>query len=283
MIPFDTIDDARRGIASVGRGALLSKFDWAEAYRACKVCPSDWDKLGFCFNKKFYCDLSVAMGLRSAAFIQGRIAGVFKWILCRFCKIKHFYFYADDALLVEHPSDASKTTALIEWFYKILGIPLSLSKREGPCPCLKFLGFIFDTLSMEMRVPEEKILEIRKLIKSFLSRPKCKARDLKSILGKLIFISQAVPAGRAFVSRFIELIPKVYNPHQHIRINSEARLDAMWWDRFLDSYNGINLIREEICVDSNDLMFACDASLEAGGCFCGKNWTFVRWEEPQKS
>ena len=49
-----------------------------------------------------------------------------------------------------------------------LGVPLALEKVEGPTTCLTFLGITLDTSSMEIRLPEEKLLRIRSEVSRWL-------------------------------------------------------------------------------------------------------------------
>ena len=276
-ISFDSIDDAKKLIAKLGRGCLLSKFDWEDAYRAIKIAPEDWHLLGFKFEGYYYCDVTCPMGCRSRARIQGQLAGVFKWALGKEKGIYDLLFFADDSLLVSKQENAAQDAKSTEEFYFEMGIPLSLIKREGPIINLKFLGMLFDTIILEMRVPPEKITDVLIILESFISKPKCTQRDVQSLVGKLIFISQAVPAGRAFCSRFLNLLSKFKKPSHRLRVTCEARLDAEWWLKFLKQFNGTSVITLDHHIDSKDLMFACDASLSGGGFFMGRQWSYVKW------
>ena len=40
---------------------------------------------------------------------------------------------------------------------RIVNLPLSLLKREGPSTCLVFLGIELDTIKLELRLPADKL------------------------------------------------------------------------------------------------------------------------------
>ena len=49
-----------------------------------------------------------------------------------------------------------------------LGVPLAPDKTVRPTTSLQFLGITLDTVSMEARLPDEKLAQCRSLIQSFL-------------------------------------------------------------------------------------------------------------------
>jgi hypothetical protein len=60
---------------------------------------------------------------------------------------------------------------------------------------LSFLGIEFDTVAMELRLPLEKLTELRQRIKLLLGST---LREIQSIIGLLNFACQVVIPGRAF-------------------------------------------------------------------------------------
>lgn len=46
----------------------------------------------------------------------------------------------------------------------ILGFPLKWEKVEGPCAIINFLGIILDTIRMEIRLPQDKVVELMELL-----------------------------------------------------------------------------------------------------------------------
>ena len=74
-------DDVVTMVTKLGRGALMAKFDVQSAYRNVAVLPRQWHLLGMKWRGKFYIDLALPFGLRSAPFIFNSIADLVEWIL----------------------------------------------------------------------------------------------------------------------------------------------------------------------------------------------------------
>jgi len=53
---------------------------------------------------------------------------------------------------------------------KHLGIPIAEEKVEGPAACLVFLGLIIDMLKGELRLPLNKLIQLRDRIKEWLQK-----------------------------------------------------------------------------------------------------------------
>ena len=79
-----------------------------------------------------------------------------------------------------------------------LDVPLAPSKTVGPCTTLQFLGIVIDTVAMDVRLPEDKLLKARTLLRSFLARHKVTLREIQSLIGLLQFFCYVIRFARAF-------------------------------------------------------------------------------------
>ena len=66
-----------------------------------------------------------------------------------------------------------------------LGLPFKWQKLAGPAVELVFLGILLDTRRMEVRLPPEKLPELKVIIVKWLGRNKGKKKELLSLIGKL--------------------------------------------------------------------------------------------------
>lgn len=66
---------------------------------------------------------------------------------------------------------------------RCFGIPLAEEKTVLPCRVIKFLGITIDTVTMEFRLPFEKVQKMLELIKRMLAVKKTTLRELQSLLG----------------------------------------------------------------------------------------------------
>ena len=90
------IDQVIRMVAQFGQGALMAEFDVEAAYRNIAIHPSDRFLLGIKCRSKFYVDLALPFGLRSAPFIFNCVAELVEWILVNNYKVPDLLHYLDD-------------------------------------------------------------------------------------------------------------------------------------------------------------------------------------------
>jgi hypothetical protein len=95
-LQYIKFDDVVAMVAKLGRGALMAKFDVQSAHRNVAVLPSQRYLLG-----KFYVDLVLPFGLRSAPFIFNSIADLVEWILRNNYMIRDLLHYLDDYITAD--------------------------------------------------------------------------------------------------------------------------------------------------------------------------------------
>ena len=74
-------------------------------------------------------------------------------------------------------------------------------KTVGPCTCIQFLGIKIDSVSMEARLPVDKLTKCRALLRSFMGKDKVTLRELQSLVGVLSFACSVIRFARAFLSK----------------------------------------------------------------------------------
>ena len=69
-------------------------------------------------------------------------------------------------------------------------------------------------------------------------------RELESLVGKLGHAARVVPPGKTFMRRMFELMSTARKPHHRVRLSREFQSDLAWWSTFLDTWNGVSIIRD---------------------------------------
>jgi len=161
-LTYVRVEDAIQGVAAMGRGSLMAQVDIRQAYKTVPVHPSDWDLLGMVWHGKLFVDTALPFGLRSAPKIFTAVADAVTWILWQ-QGVKFIIHYLDDFLLICPPrcDDCAVALAILLQTFDLLGLPVAWEKLEGPTACLTFLGFEIDSLALELRLPKEKMSDIR--------------------------------------------------------------------------------------------------------------------------
>ena len=93
-------------------------------------------------------------------------------------------------------------------------------------------------------------------------RRKVTLRELQSLIGLLSFACCVVQPGRTFLRRPIDRTKGIQQPHFHIRLNKDSRLDIAAWLLFMDHLNGKAMLLKQIWISANKFHLYKDA----GGC-----------------
>lgn len=195
------------------------------------------------WNNKFYIDLALPFGLRSAPKIFTRFADVLEFLLSREGPVPHIQQYLDDFFLAGKPKSNECHDALVTCsrLCKELGIPLSEDKTADPSTVLTFLGIELDSSAMELRLPQDKIVKIKNELAFWVSNRTGTKRQLLSLIGLLQYCCQAIVLGRPFLRRLIDLACAVSKLHHLVRLSAWEKDDIKWWDLLFKEWNGRSL------------------------------------------
>ncbi len=141
-----------------------------------------------------------------------------------------------------------------------LGMPLDESKEEGPSEVLTFLGLEVDTVRMVVRLPQEKLTQMRALLKRWRGMRSCKRRELESLVGSLNHACRTARPGRAFKRRLQDMMTTVKRDGRRVRLNAVARADIEWWYHFALEWNGTSLMKAVAAVGEPQEELVSDAS-----------------------
>ena len=277
-LSYVSVEDAVKAIIERGRGARLVKIDVRDAYRVLPVHPDDRWLLGMRWEDALYVDSTLPFGLRSAPKIFTGVADAVEWMAKRE-GVESVLHYLDDYLVVGRPEspECDHLVHMLTSLFIRLGLPIASEKLEGPACVLTFLGIEIDTLDMQLRLPQAELQELRVLVKSWLGRKSCSRKELQSLAGKLQHACKVVKPGRSFLRRMFELLGGIGKAHHPVRLNHSFRSDLVWWDAFLESWNGVSFLLPTERRTPDQHLFT-DA---AGSCGCGGlwngNWFQYRW------
>ena len=143
---------------SLGPGALLAKFDIANAYRAVPVHPDDRLLLGMKWRNETFVDEALPFGIRSAPKLFTAVADALLWVVGRRGVI-HGMHYLDDFLVLGPPHSEECSHALSNSLQlcERVGFPVAPHKREGQSSRFSFLGILIDTEQLTLSLPPDKL------------------------------------------------------------------------------------------------------------------------------
>lgn len=214
---YQTIDDAISAIKDIGVGALLAKTDLENAYKQVPVHPDDFELLGFSIEEKFYFDKTLPFGLSYSCNLFEKFSSALQWILHDKFSVLHCVHILDDFLFIGYPNSPGCHDAL-RAFHTLandINLPIKSEKTVLPCTTLTFMGLEIDSIKFEIRLPEDKLLRLQEAIHVFKRKRTATLRELQSLIGLLNSACFAVPPGRTFLRRIIDLtkgIKKTLSP-----------------------------------------------------------------------
>jgi hypothetical protein len=260
-VRYAGIDDALVMIKRIGKGGMLAKADIKSTFRLLKMAPSDFDQLGFRFERKYYFDKCLPMGASISCSIFENFSTALHWFTELQCHNKNILHYLDDFLL-GGPAESPLCQIILDTFRdvcKTWGVPLAEDKTVEPVQILTFLGIEFDILKMELRLSSEKISEIKITLELFMHVMKVTLRQLQSLIGLLNFACQVIAPGWAFCRRLVDATCGVRKAHHKIRISKSIKEDLIIWKTFLSNYNGVTVMLDTACTSADSIEFFTDS------------------------
>ena len=141
-----------------------------------------------------------------------------------------------------------------------LGLDISISKLVPPTTVAICLGIEIDTVNQTLRIPDDKLQEIRQMVHNYSKKTQVTKKQLQSLLGSLLYITKCVKPARYFLNRMLHLLRASHNT-AHIVLNQQFHRDLNWFNIFLKQYNGVTFYDNHDIQDTVHL----DASLQGLG------------------
>lgn len=276
-VQYATVGEAIQKMQKLPRGSFAAKTDIASAFRIIPIKPDHYPQLGIKFDGKFYYDKVLPQGLASSCKIFETFSTAIQWMLEQRVPGILCVHYIDDFLIIAETKEKCQQhlDALLDLLAE-LGVPVATGKTTEPATKVVFLGIELDTNKFFARLPEDKLLEYRSLLRYHTKQDKIKKRELDTLIGKLGFATNVVPA-RPFLRRLIDLASSTTIPYYYIRLTKSAKEDMKVWLEFLDQYNGITFFRHNKVVCSNEINMLSDASKLGFGASFGNKWIQAEW------
>ncbi len=154
------------------------------------------------------------------------------------------FHYLDDYITLGPPGQDGcvNNLAIIRQVCRDTGTPVEEDKSVGPTTTITFLGIELDSVGLTISLPEDKLKNLRKILKTWRGRKAGKKRELLSLIRSLQHASKAVRQGRSFLRRLIDLSMARKGLNDDIRINKSAQSDIRWWCEFAQKWNGTSML-----------------------------------------
>ena len=290
---YPKIDDFKDIVLSCGRGCFMWKRDLHRFYLQIPMDPVEYRKVGCIWRGLFFVFVGLMFGLRHSGLQGQRITDALSWIHRRLGidteegSLFNCINYCDDLGGAESTKvKADESFTKLGILLTELGLTESADKARAPCTVMTYLGVNFNSVTMTMSVPPEKMAEIKADIEHWYKKTTATKKSLQSLLGKLFWVSRVVQHSRTFMGRLLSQLRDMSGKSDNIKVklSAECMKDLLWWKCFLKEYNGVTMIENNDAVKLSlpqllDNPFAVcvgDATLIAGGAWHGESY----WSRP---
>ena len=294
---YPRIEDFKRFVLESGRGSFLWKRDLSRYYLQIPLCPTDYPLVCFVWRSFLFFFVALMFGLRHSGLQGQKLTTAVTWIHRRHgldSKWERMFKslnYSDDIGGCEDSLEmAMDSFNALGTLLEDLGLVESKSKAHPPSTSMPYLGIQFDTISMRMSIPPEKVAEVRDEISSWVKKSTASKKSLQQLLGKLFWVSRCVRFSRAFMGQLLFQLKEMSNlpDHKKAKLSLECKQDIQWWARYLRRFNGIEMIYPadplnlslEQLLETSALVNCGDAQMMGGGAYFGNEyWSrpFPRW------
>ena len=107
--------------------------------------------------------------------------------------VKNLLHYLDKFIFVSDSLEEVSINMQIEVnVFNHLGVPMEQSKLEGPVTCLKFLDIKVDIITLQIRLPSEKLHHLKEQLAAAVSKRCMSKHNLQSLTGLLQHATKVV-------------------------------------------------------------------------------------------
>ena len=173
-------------------------------------------------------------------------------------------WFVDDGILVGPTRQAVwRAYQRLMWVLESrLGWRISRKKTQGPAQRIEFTGLVVDSVGDDVggpcvRLTEERRERCLRNVEAFVAkyawRARVPRRETASLIGELSFASNAIPAGRCFLSRMYDCVHETQEEagqkgeredyDRTVPLRTEAKLDLRWWVQCLAEAQCVRLWR----------------------------------------
>ena len=290
---FPRIEDFKRFVLECGRGCYIWKRDLSRYYLQLPLDPTEYPLVCFVWRNLLFFFCALMFGLRHAGLQGQKVTTAVTWIHRRLGletdsqEPFNSLNYSDDIGGCEHTLErATESYNALGLLLADLGLVESTSKAHPPATAMPYLGIMFDTVRMQMRIPPEKLAEVREEVSLWLKRKAASKRSLQQLLGKLFWVSRCVRFSRAFMGRLLSQLQAMHGSpdHKKEKLSTGSIDDIQWWSRYLRQFNGVEMLYPsdplylslDQLLDTNALVNCGDAQMKGGGAYFASQY----WSRP---
>jgi ribonuclease HI len=231
------------------QGGYLGKRDLASGFHHCVLAPAARRYMAFRHPVSGALQRYVALpfGASQSPAIFCELTAAATDIIRAECSSRglqvRIFTYCDDFMIIgQQHADVVGAFEVMDAVGAELGLAWKAEKdqgRETACQQLEFLGMLFDTVKLEMRITPDKRQRYAAALRSLLDRAAAARnvvprQDLQSVAGKLTFVARACRWGYTFLQSVYDALFTTRQPApRDVTLEPAALEDLRWWSKVL--------------------------------------------------
>ena len=262
-------------------GDFMIKLDLKDAYFSIPIHTTQQRFLSFMWEGQSYQFTCLPFGLSSAPRTFTKVMKPLVAYL-RSLGIRLVIYLDDMLILAQTKEELLKWRSIVLDLLENLGFLINYKKSEfEPTQSLIFLGFLINSVQMEISLPREKVSQAIQEAQNLLRSGHASARQLAHLIGVFTSTLPAIlpaPLHYRGLQNLKHQILKRGGYDAILQLSDEAREDLVWWTENLPLVNGQPLVREQ-----PSLQIESDASLKGWGAVCEGEQICGPWAEGEKN
>jgi len=232
----------------------MIKIDLKDAYFCVPIATGTQKYLCFQWKGKTFKYLVCPFGLAPVPRLFTRLLKIPIGLL-RKMGYRLMIFLDDLIILNQDPEKLKGQGVSALWLLQILGWKVNWTKSIlRPCQVMdSYLGFIVNSIKMQLLLPQEKVENIRLSCINMLEQKQTSVRELAVLIGKLTAtVSAILPAPLHY--RTLQMLKRAGLKRSHqtygamVTLTPECREDLTWWCQNLSNVNGKAVISPNASV-----------------------------------
>ena len=245
-----------RILEKAGRGALMMKLDWADAYKHIHVRKEDVKLQFFEWLGMFFAELCLVFGAASSAGLYDRLAKVVLDLVLRLSRFPRDMVcqFLDD-VCAACPAGSPELAKFGEVYRQVaaeVGVRLAPlddpSKAFLPTCTGVVLGVEYDTTNWTWRIPEEKLSRLLQQISMVMLARVVLQKEVWSLSGRILHYCPLVPTGRFNINYILQAGAESKDPRAQVRVSPELRRQLAFWELMLKTTSGLAKIPSVIAT-----------------------------------
>ena len=205
-----------------------------------KLDPGDYDLLGLKLSD-YFLDTCLPFGYRQGSSIFQCLSDAVRFIMLQ--KGHDITTYINDIFGHALRSQSHQAFDTLYNLLQELDFIISKAKLVSLNTKVTCLGIQIETVNSTLSIPPDKLLEIKQTCQEWIGRKTCRKRELKSLLGSLLYVAKCVRVARAFLNRILDTL----DTRSEIYLDINFHRDLNWFLNFIDTINGTTLFHHVKC------------------------------------